>query len=88
MSLGDGFAILSQSQQPCRIRYLGNPAEYATWVDEGLNAVLRNLAEHSHRMTFHLRVHVSYNLMGALQLNPYIYGDAEDAEWVGGEFYT
>ena len=39
-----------------RAKWQGNPAAYATWVDEGLNKVMANLARQSHRSVWELRI--------------------------------
>ena len=61
-----------------RIPFLGNPSFYACWRDEGLNHVLRTLAAVSHRLTFYLRIHASFNLVGSMGLNNYIHGHSDD----------
>ena len=60
---------------PCRIHYLGCPAYYACWRDEGLNRVLRTIAEHAKPQIFHLRVLEGFNLLGHLRLSVIHSGD-------------
>ena len=48
---------LHQTMHMCeRSQWQGNPAAYATWVDEGLNKVLANLAKRAHRSVWELRI--------------------------------
>ena len=65
-----------------RAPVLGNPSWYACWQDESLNQVLRTIAEHSKPQTFHIRIHQSFNLIGALRLNSYVYGSPDELDQV------
>ena len=61
-----------------RAATLGNPSAYSCWTDETLNATLRTIGETTHKMTFYLRSFQSFRLIGALRLNRYIYGEADE----------
>ena len=66
---------------PPRLWFHGNPRERANWTDEGLNIVLRNVAQHVHSSTFHVRVQQSFNIIGILKLNEHIYGCEDSDDW-------
>lgn len=59
---------------------MGNPSFYACWRDEALNYVLRTLAEHAHRLTFYMRIHQSFCIVGSMRLNNFIFGDESTPE--------
>ena len=57
----------------------GNAAEYATWIDEGLNVILREVARRAHPRRYDHRVLQAFLLCALLGLHPYL-GQDEDPE--------
>ena len=58
----------------------GNATEYATWVDECLNIVLRSVARRMHPLKFDLRLLQAFLLCALLGLNPCLGQSQEDEE--------
>ena len=63
---------------PPRAPIMGNPSACSCWTDEALNATLRTIGENTHKTTFYLRSFQSFRIIGALGLNKYLYGEADE----------
>ena len=53
---------------------MGNPRFFATFLDESLNMLLRTLAAKAHRKKQAWRILFSFNLVGAMDLSPFVFG--------------
>ena len=58
----------------------GNASFYATWIDEGLNVVLRCQAQRAHALTFDRTVLAAFALIKQLRLNRFLSGTQDDSE--------
>ena len=61
-----------------RISYFGAPKNYDTFVDEGLNLLLRQVAARAHKLKYEFRIFRLFNLHGLFNL--YLFGAQWDDE--------
>ena len=67
------------SHSAVRLRAMGNPRQYSTFLDESLNLLLRAVAASAHRANQAWRVLHSFQMIGQQMLTPYIWGRQPDA---------